>query len=157
VDSQIGQGTRITILLPPVENEAAPAPSPSASKGGRVVIVEDDEGVRELLVGVLTHYGYEVQAYATAEEALEQAAPFDLLLSDVLLPGMNGPELVREMRRRHPGVPALLMSGDTGHVVDPRELDAGGFLQKPFSARTLATRVEELVAGRKNRRPPSGR
>jgi signal transduction histidine kinase/ActR/RegA family two-component response regulator len=157
VDSQIGQGTRITILLPPVEADGKPEPSPSTSKGGRVVIVEDDEGVRELLLGVLTHYGYEVDAYGSAEEALAHGAPFDLLLSDVLLPGMNGPELVREMRRRHPGVPALLMSGDTGHVVDPRELEVGGFLQKPFSARTLAARVEELVAGKKKRRPASGR
>jgi DNA-binding response OmpR family regulator len=71
---------------------------------------------------------------------------------------MNGPDLAREIRRTHPGVPVLLMSGDTGHVVDPKELDARGFLQKPFSARTLVTRVEELLtAARAKAAPPTDR
>lgn len=156
VESQIDHGTRITILLPPVAEPAQA--SASTEVRGRVVLVEDDDGVRELLVGVLTHYGYTVAAYGSGEDALEHEGRFDLLLSDVLLPGVNGPDLAREMRKKHPGVPVLLMSGDTGHVVDPKELDARGFLQKPFSARTLVTRVEELMAGTKGKkRPPSGR
>lgn len=156
VESKVDQGTRITILLPPAATATTAHVAPA--KGGQVVLVEDDEGVRELLVGVLTHYGYEVAAYASAEEALGHDARCDLLLSDVLLPGMNGPDLAREMRRKYPGVPVLLMSGDTGHVVDTKELDARGFLQKPFSARTLVARVEELLAGTKEKkRPPSDR
>ena len=155
VESQVDRGTTITILLPPAgvaEVPAAPTPEPMK---GRVLLVEDDEGVRDLLIGVLTHYGYSVDAYGSAEQALEHNAPFDILLSDVLLPGMNGPELVREIRKRRPGVPVLLMSGDTGHVVDPKELDAKGFLQKPFSARTLVTRVEELLATPKGKKRPT--
>ncbi|MEQ1759056.1 MAG: ATP-binding protein [Vicinamibacterales bacterium] len=148
VESKVGQGTRVTILLPPVVEVAAPVPVEKVQRG-RVVLVEDDEGVRELLAGVLAHYGYEVVAYPNAEDALGHTAAFDLLLSDVLLPGMKGPDLAREMRRKHPGVPVLLMSGDTGHVVDPKELDVKGFLQKPFSARTLVARVEELIANPK--------
>src|SRR6185436_10061119 len=110
------------------------------------------------LIGVLTHYGYIVEAYGTAEGALEHSEPFDILLSDVLLPGMNGPELAKEMRRKRPNVPVLLMSGDTGHVVDPKELDAKGFLQKPFSARTLVARIEELMTGPKGKkRTPNDR
>jgi two-component system cell cycle sensor histidine kinase/response regulator CckA len=148
VESQVDQGTAITILLPAVA-ESQPAARGPEPKAARVRLVEDDDGVRDLLVGVLQHYGYTVEAFASAEAALADEGSFDLLLSDVLLPGMNGPELAREVRQRHPGVPVLLMSGDTGHVVDPRELDAGGFLHKPFSARTLATRVEELLRAKK--------
>lgn len=152
VESQLGQGTQVTILLPPVaEADAVPPASGQVQRRGRVVLVEDDEGVRDLLAGVLTHYGYEVDEYGSAEDALRHEGRFDLLLSDVLLPGMNGPDLAREMRRTRPGVPVLLMSGDTGHVVDPRELDAKGFLQKPFSARTLVARVEELLASPKGK------
>jgi signal transduction histidine kinase/CheY-like chemotaxis protein len=145
IDSRLGQGTRVTILLPPVSPAPVESAVPVSPARGKVLLVEDDEGVRDLLVGILTHYGYGVDAYASAEEALLHVGPFELLLSDVLLPGMNGPDLAREMRRRHPGLAVLLMSGDTGHVVDPRELDAGGFLQKPFNARTLIERVEELL------------
>ena len=143
VESELGQGTCITVLLP-----VAATAAPSVGKGprGRVVLVEDDEGVRDLLEGVLTHYGFAVTAYPSAEAALGHSEPFDLLLSDVLLPGLNGPELAREMKQRVPGLPVLLMSGDTGHVVDAKETDPRGFLQKPFSAQTLVARVEELLA-----------
>jgi len=157
IDSRLGQGTRVTILLPPVTANPVEAPKPVAPVHAKVLLVEDDEGVRDLLVGILTHYGYGVDAYASAEEALLHTGPFDLLLSDVLLPGMNGPDLAREMRRRHPGLAVLLMSGDTGHVVDPRELDAGGFLQKPFNARTLIERVEELLTRTRTRSNASDR
>ncbi len=157
VESRVSHGTRVTILLPPIVEPAMDVPSAPSSRG-RVLLVEDDEGVRDLLVGVLTHYGYGVDAYATAEAALEHVGSFDLLLSDVLLPGINGPELAREVRRRSPGVPVLLMSGDTGHVVDPRELDARGFLQKPFTSRTLVARVEELLSRpKKDPGPSNGR
>ncbi len=157
VESQVGKGTRVTILLPPVVETAGQVAGPAEVRG-RVMLVEDDEGVRDLLAGVLTHYGYEVDAYESAESALAHEGRFDLLLSDVLLPGMNGPDLAREIRKTYPGVPVLLMSGDTGHVVDPKELDARGFLQKPFSARTLVARVEDLIAGTAGRKlPPSDR
>jgi|CXWL01.1.fsa_nt_gi signal transduction histidine kinase/ActR/RegA family two-component response regulator len=154
VESQIDHGTRITILLPAIGDVVEQAPATSAATS-HVLLVEDDEGVRDLLVGVLTHYGYAVAAYGSAEDALTHTGRFDLLLTDVLLPGMNGPDLAREIRATYPGVPVLMMSGDTGHVVDPTDLDARGFLQKPFSARTLVTRVEELIAGAKAKERPS--
>ncbi len=147
VDSRLGEGTRITILLPTAVAAVPVVDAPPPDSRGRVLLVEDDDAVRDLLQGVLTHYGFSVAAYPTAEDALEHQRPFDLLLTDVLLPGRNGPELTREMKRRRPGLPVLLISGDTGHVVDPGEVDARGFLQKPFSAHTLVARVEELLEG----------
>lgn len=157
IESRKGQGTRVTILLPPVAAASSQAPRAATESRARILLVEDDEGVRDLLVGILTHYGYGVDAFATAEEALAHEGTFDLLLSDVLLPGMNGPDLARELRRRHPGLAVLLMSGDTGHVVDPRELDVRGFLQKPFTARTLVERVEELLSRAQQRDGASDR
>ena len=91
----------------------------------------------------------------TAEDALELAKKhhFDILLTDVALPGLSGPELAREIRRLFPGTPVLFMSGHPANSIDPQDLeDARGFLQKPFSAATLVQRLNELLATR-----PAGR
>ncbi len=144
VDSEPGQGTRVTILLP-VANVASES-EPVERERGRVLLVEDDEDVRELLDGVLMHHGYSVAAYASAEEALRHRAPFDLVLTDALLPGLSGSAMAREIRRRSPGVPILLMSGDPGHAVDIEELTPHLFLQKPFSSHVLVARVNELLS-----------
>lgn len=149
-------GTSVTILLPPAGQARGTSSVRTLEPRGRVLLVEDDDGVRDLLAGVLTHYGYAVEAFPNAEQALEHERMFDLLLSDVLLPGMNGPELAKAIRGSGRRVPVLLMSGDTGHVVDPKELDAGGFLQKPFSARTLVARVEALIEASRAERSPNG-
>jgi PAS domain S-box-containing protein len=150
MDSLQGQGTRVTILLPPVEAvvpEPMTAPPPG-SDSAVVLLVEDEDAVRELLVTVLERAGFEVHAASTAEEALEveRRRRFDVLLTDVLLPHVTGPELAREIRRRAPHMRVLFMSGYAGDTLDAAE--SGGpraFIQKPFSSRALVARVRELL------------
>ncbi len=99
INSEAGEGTRITILLPPLGVEALPsqAEGPSAS-APHVLLVEDDEEVRELLIDVLNSHGLRVTPVGSAEEALvvESQHAFDLLLTDIGLPGASGPELAKE-------------------------------------------------------------
>jgi signal transduction histidine kinase/CheY-like chemotaxis protein len=148
IDSEVGQGTRITILLPPlgVTDRPAAQPSPSAP---RVLLVEDDEEVRALLIDVLNSHGLHVTPVGSAEEALviEAQQPFDLLLTDIGLPGASGPELARQIRRRSPRLPVLFISGHSGDIFeDEGELESPrGFLQKPFSSRALVASLHELL------------
>jgi two-component system cell cycle sensor histidine kinase/response regulator CckA len=144
-DSDVGQGSRVTVLFPATATSTAAEGQTRAR--GRVLLVEDDDSVRELLDGVLMHHGYSVASYGNAEDALDHQDPFDLLLTDVVLPGMDGPGLAREIQRRVPALPVLLMSGDAGHADDADELEPRGFLHKPFSSQTLISSVEQLLAG----------
>lgn len=148
-DSHISQGTRVTILLPPLDaaqdarrQERQPRPS------SRVLLVEDTDEVRHTLTAVLEMNGFAVTGAASAEEALDFARTlrFDVLLTDVALPGRSGPELANEFRQMSPGTPVLFMSGYTANSIDPRDLDTPrGFLQKPFSAQTLVERLNEML------------
>jgi signal transduction histidine kinase len=148
IDSEPGQGTSITILLPPLGVDSH-TPSPSAPSAPRVLVVEDEEDVRALLIDVLHSHGLHPIAAGSAEEALAVSAQheFDLLLTDVGLPGATGPELARDLRRRRPQLPVLFISGQSGDTVDadgdvpsPR-----AFLQKPFSSRALVATLQELL------------
>jgi signal transduction histidine kinase len=152
VENPIGQGARITILLPPLgadERSAAHA-SPSVP---RVLLVEDDDEVRELLIDILNSHGLHVMPVASAEEALgaETRGPVDLLLTDLGLPGASGADLAKELRRRVPRLPVLFISGHTGDVLHGEQaLDPPcAFLQKPFSARALVTSLHKLLESRR--------
>ena len=117
--------------------------------GHRILLVEDDDGVRELLVEVLRGCGYEVTPAAAAEEALERAREqtFDLLLSDVDLPAMNGARLARTLRERHPELRILLMSGypDDG-TIDGELSERPMFLRKPFGSALLVDQVRAALS-----------
>jgi len=141
-EGEPGQGTRVTILLP--VSSSANTSGVYAEARARVLLVEDDEQVREMLDRMLMHHGFSVSAYENAEDALDHDAPFDLLLTDVGLPGLNGPSLAREIKRRDPGVPVLLMSGDPGHVGEIEE--PYQFLHKPFSCKALVSSVQQLLS-----------
>lgn len=114
-----------------------------------MLVVDDERPVREVVVAALVRAGYQVQSAASAEEALEIEGleSFDLLLTDVMLPNMTGPELAREVRRRSPATRVLFMSGYTGDaVLTPEDVHGSlGFLQKPFGAHTVVARVRELL------------
>jgi signal transduction histidine kinase/ActR/RegA family two-component response regulator len=150
-DSRVDKGTTVTILLPPHENgnghrvEKAEKPTRTAY---RVLLVEDTDAVRQTLTTMLEWHGFAVTAASTAEEALEFARTlrFDLLLTDVALPGRSGPELAREFRQTSPGIPIIFMSGYSANSIDPRELDTPrAFLQKPFPVQTLVERIHEML------------
>jgi PAS domain S-box-containing protein len=152
IDSAPGAGTSVTILLPPAGVESRPAASPSSAPPGRphVLLVEDQDPVRDLLTTVLKKHGFEVSAAPDGERALELAAvrSFDLLLTDVVLPGMTGPELARKVRVHAPKARVLFMSGYTGDALqDETEFgDERAFIQKPFASKALVDRIRSLLA-----------
>jgi two-component system cell cycle sensor histidine kinase/response regulator CckA len=150
-DSRVDKGTTVTILLPPHENgngHRTEKPEKPARTAYRVLIVEDTDAVRQTLTTMLEWHGFSVTAASTAEEALEFARTlrFDLLLTDVALPGRSGPELAREFRQTSPGIPIIFMSGYSANSIDPRDLDTPrAFLQKPFPVQTLVERIHEML------------
>ncbi|MES1246781.1 MAG: ATP-binding protein [Actinomycetota bacterium] len=146
VTSAPGEGTTFTIHLPrrdAIEPEAVDRPVVERRHGTRVLLAEDDDAVREVLVRLLTSFGYTVTAAADAEQAEELAldTAYDFVVTDVLMPGRRGDELVHRLRLHRPALRALYVSGYHGsQLVD---LVAGDrMLLKPFSTQAL----EEAVA-----------
>ena len=107
-----------------------------------MLVVEDEDDVRALVVRHLESLGYEVQSASGGLDALTavelRTRPFDVLLTDVVMPGMRGPELAGEIRRRHPGTRVIFMSGYVGDAPDSTDPELGPLLRKPFSRGALA-------------------
>jgi two-component system, cell cycle sensor histidine kinase and response regulator CckA len=116
-----------------------------------ILLVEDEDAVRELARTVLESHGYSVIEAVSAEEAQELAArrgaKIDLLLTDVVMPAMSGRDLARRISAQSPQTRVLYMSGYTDNVIaEGGVLEAGmSFLQKPFSPRALAAKVREVL------------
>ena len=154
VESAPQAGTRVIVLLPidgnPVTAET-PAPTPAAATvrdRPRVLLVEDESAVRELLSSALERNGFDVVAAGSAEEALALASPvFRILLSDISLPGMSGVQLAKQLRRTLPGLRVLLMSGYARDefAEGPNALDDLPFIPKPFATRTVVERLRSLI------------
>jgi two-component system cell cycle sensor histidine kinase/response regulator CckA len=161
VESEPGQGTVIRIFLPRIAVSAGPpreavAPRqtpPGGSRRANVLLVEDDEGVRRLTRRVLEQYGYRAVEARTGAEALEllnrDQPHIHAVVSDVVMPGMGGSELVGRMRRLRPDIPVVFLSGYTGDEVSEeiRSHPRQTFLQKPFSPDALVAALEEMVGG----------
>jgi signal transduction histidine kinase/CheY-like chemotaxis protein len=141
--SRVGEGTTFRLYLPALH----PTPeSTEPARGGRgtVLVVEDQDSLRELIVEVLSEHGYAVIEARDAETAiglLSPDQPPDVLLTDVGLPGAQGPELAESVLSRHPGVRVIFMSGYRG----PGEVDP--ILKKPFSVDMLLRVIEQSLAG----------
>lgn len=156
VYSEPGHGATFKIYLPRAEGApqplaTAPEPGPSLHGNEHVLVVEDDAMVLELVCETLVAHGYRILAAETPEIALERAAHtsgIDLLLTDVILPKMNGRELHRRLAQRIPGLRVLYMSGYTENVIaDQGMLHEGvAFIQKPFSVRNLLEKVRQALA-----------
>jgi signal transduction histidine kinase/CheY-like chemotaxis protein len=156
VDSEPAQGATFTIYLPRVE-EAIEAGQhdrtrPETPRGREtVLVVEDEADVRGITRTMLELHGYRVLEAGSGEEALEiyerQEGPIQLLLTDVVMPGMSGPELAQQLTRLHLKLKVLYMSGYTDDAIlryGVTELGTA-FLQKPFTADTLAWKVREVL------------
>jgi nitrogen-specific signal transduction histidine kinase/ActR/RegA family two-component response regulator len=151
IESTIG-GTIARVYLPFVADSATHRKAPDAGPARRgtetVLIVEDDENVRHRVQGVLERYGYHVLEAASAEAALalagEYAGTIDLLLSDVVLPGMNGAALAHELRVKRPSIRSLLMSGYT----DAKTADSVDFLRKPIRRKELLAALRDILDDR---------
>jgi signal transduction histidine kinase/ActR/RegA family two-component response regulator len=153
------RGTTVTLLLPralesgPAAAPAAEAHPPSdagAGRHGRILVVEDDPGVAEVVTDLLRQFGHEVHLASSAEDALGLLAGqerFDLVFSDVLLPGgASGLDLAREVTRTRPGLPIVLTTGYSGSAAEQADAAMYTLLRKPYPARALAEVVSRAIA-----------
>jgi PAS domain S-box-containing protein len=156
VYSEEGRGTTFKIYLPRVDKEAVEEkkkelPGEVRSGTETILVVEDDESLRHLVVDVLQRYGYTVLSAKDGPEALalytNAEAPIHLLLTDVIIPGMNGKELAERLAEIQPNLQTLFMSGYTDNaIVHHGILDKGiAFLQKPFTPEVLARKIREVL------------
>ena len=156
VDSAPGEGATFTIYLPQVPGlaetgGAADPPDQSAARGETILLVEDDQAVRTFARQRLAEWGYEVLEAAGGEEALRRAeshqGPIHLLLTDVIMPGINGRQLAEQIRLRRPETNVLFMSGYTDDVVIRHGLEGlgGGFIQKPFEPMVLQRKIRAVL------------
>jgi two-component system, cell cycle sensor histidine kinase and response regulator CckA len=157
VDTNVGRGTTFHLYFPETPEAAdiseLPATQTVSNRGsGTVLVVEDEAAVLTLVANGLRHVGYTVLAAPNGDDAMEvvrrRSAPIDLLVTDVVMPGMNGRELAEAVTRLYQDTRVLYMSGYTDDAVILRgvEANSGNFLQKPFSMDTLAAKVREILA-----------
>src|SRR3954454_14410879 len=163
IESQVGRGTTVSIYLPRTEKAANVRVHPAAQRredaevhvpGARILLVEDDPRVRSATVGALEDLDYEPVACAGGAEAIElfNAQPFDLVITDVIMPEMSGPELIRFLKTTSPRDFAVLFV--TGYVGEGETDDLRGYelLRKPFTVGALASAVAAALA--RNTEPP---
>ena len=162
--SEVGQGTTVKIYLPrmmgedagvavPAGTEPALLPLSGARSKEAVLLVEDNDGVREYATAVLTELGYTVLAARDGDEAmavLDRAPKVDILFTDVVLPGsINGRELANRVLAKRPGLPVLYTTGYTRNaIIHHGRLDADvQLLSKPYTEQDLALKLRELLDG----------
>ncbi|MFD1611647.1 response regulator [Sphingomonas tabacisoli] len=159
-DSVQGEGTSFVIYLPVHKVEAKPEAAPVQPKErptelwgtGTILLVEDEAMVRAVAERALTRQGYKVVTAANGEEALEcleAGETFDLLISDVVMPTMDGPTLVRHAREKYPTLPILFMSGYAEEQLRKSiDIERVAFLPKPFSVQQLAEAARAVLAAK---------
>ncbi|MBO0698677.1 MAG: PAS domain S-box protein [Zavarzinella sp.] len=158
VESTLGHGTTFRIELPVCAEKvpaapAAPAPEPGRGPKGTVLLVEDEDLVRSLATRVLEARGYRVFAAPSAADALDlharTADPVDLVVTDVVMPGLGGRQLAERLRERQPGLRVLFMSGYTTDEVLRQGIqeEEEHFIQKPFTPDSLARKVRDVLVG----------
>jgi PAS domain S-box-containing protein len=156
VQSQPGRGTRFQIFLPRVEEPLALAPptgaQPATVRGGEtVLLVEDEDLLRRMTREVLESSGYQVLEVANGDEAIQMSRSYSgtiqVLLTDVVMPGLSGPELARVLSGTRPQMKVLFVSGypDEASVPRVRPADGTDFLQKPFTPALLEQRLRQLL------------
>jgi two-component system cell cycle sensor histidine kinase/response regulator CckA len=157
-DSKVGEGTSFVIYLPVYREEPGKEPARKAAKpvqeelwgSGNVLLVEDEAMVRTVAERALTRQGYTVVTASNGEEALEivsRGDAIDLMISDVVMPLMDGPTMVREARKLRPEIPVLFMSGYAEEQLRKSiDIDNVAFLPKPFSVQELAEAARKALA-----------
>jgi CheY-like chemotaxis protein len=153
VSSEPGLGTTVKVFLPRVEadDQATQDVPPSVSGDETILLVEDEDGVRELMWKILTEHGHTVLEARHGRDALTLAAgyqhPIHLLLTDVVMPEMGAGELTGELLAQRPELKVLYVSGYTNDEVVRRGVtqSAAVFIQKPFSPQELMRKVREVL------------
>ena len=165
VDSVMKRGSTFRVYFPlspasPVNVHTKPAAQPAGAEACTILLAEDEEGVRMFLEMALRRAGHRVIAAGTGPDALiagqNAAQPIDLLITDVVMPGLSGPDVADQLRRIHPGMRVLFLSGYSSHPALPDSVTAepSSFLQKPFTVETLLARVSERLAPKAAAQPP---
>jgi CheY-like chemotaxis protein len=156
VTSEVGRGTTFSIYLPRVDEQPEPTrvETPTPDRGSEtILLVEDERALRAITRELLEEHGYRVLDAGTGVDALEisrvHAGAIDLLLTDVVMPGMNGRVLSESLAPGRPGLRVLFMSGYTDDVIARRgALETGTlFIEKPFSAAALLGSVRRALDG----------
>ncbi len=157
VMSEVGKGTMFRIYFPEIKGVKLPAENPTGrvsdqdGKGETILLVDDNDAVRHAVASILMLKGYEVLQANNGLDAFDRMngnhGPIDLLISDVVMPVMNGKELARQMREKLPGLKVLLMSGysddgDGDRQPDPEII----FVSKPVQMQTLLSKVRALLS-----------
>jgi CheY-like chemotaxis protein len=158
VQSEVGKGATFTLYLPRADGAALPEEPPVQPEdamdgdGTCVLVVEDNRDVGTFSTQTLQELGYSTRWVGNAEEALAQLAEnpqaYDVVFSDVVMPGMNGVELGREIRRLHPGLPVVLTSGYS-HVLAREGTHGFELLQKPYSVEALSRALRNATTRRR--------
>ncbi len=159
VDSELDPGTRVRVYLPHAGEmdvtESIPARPEELRRpeSATVLLVDDEDAVRRLVARMIRSLGYEVIEARDQAEAIgisgEHEGSIDMLLTDVVMPEMSGPELAEQVRSIRPDIKVVFMSGYTGgalnyHVGNRGEIH---FLQKPFSSESMASKIREVLEG----------
>jgi CheY-like chemotaxis protein len=156
VYSEVGKGTTFKIYLPPAlesgpVNDDPPAHALDLRGTETILVVEDQSEVRKLTVEALKLYGYRVMDAANGDDALQVCrslpAPIDLMITDIVMPGMTGPEVAGQLAVLSPGTKVLYISGYPEDLIAHQGvLDPGvAYLSKPFTAAALAEKVRDVL------------
>jgi CheY-like chemotaxis protein len=155
--SEVGKGTRFKVFLPRVEvaiAEEVPKPVVSCTRhSGTILLVEDDAALRKLTRGVLESNGYTVLEAKDGAAALDicncPGTPIDLLLTDVVMPGMSGYDLAVHVSKTHPGAKVMYISGYTNDLIATHGVlhDDVTLLEKPYTRSSLLQKIEAVLAG----------
>jgi two-component system, cell cycle sensor histidine kinase and response regulator CckA len=154
--SEPGLGTSITILLPVTEQapDSAGLQASAVGDGGdeRVLVVEDEDAMREVTRRILTRHGYQVTVAASGPEAISAVQsgpePVDILVTDVVMPGMQGREVAERITEMQPGIRVLFMSGYTQGLLSAQGVLAEGInlIEKPFTEASLVNKVRAVLS-----------
>ena len=154
LESERGLGSTFRVYLPRVAGEPAAASAPEAARDRAaatetVLVVEDEEMIRRVVREGLERKGYRVLEAADGPAALalcgREDVPIDLMVTDVVMPWMSGPELARRVRPLRPGLRVIYVSGHADRALDGLAAGGAAFLQKPFTPEALARRVREVL------------
>jgi CheY-like chemotaxis protein len=158
VESEVGRGSSFTIYFPATEAPLTTTPAIEVKEvkgqGEAILLVEDEEALREVISAYLDMHGYTVLEAADGEKAVQVARahgkPIRVLLTDIILPKMSGADVSRKLAMKYPDILTLYMSGYTDRVIQDFSLESStaGFLQKPFALEALLQKLREMIVVR---------